>query len=309
MKYSVIIPCFNAEKYIDQAFSSVINQTIAPNEIILVDNCSTDNTLEKIKFYSSKYKNVLHVTENMQGASFARNAGLQLATGDYIQFLDVDDCLAPNKVKIQLQLIQNSNDIIDVLFDNYFLQSFKKEKSLVSVDKDDVWLGLLNGKLGFTSSNLWRKEMLLKVNGFGVNHKTSEEYHLIFKILKNGGKFLCASTALTFKREINPNSLTKLTINQNYERYAKLRYDIFKYMQLNKVPLTNKHFLSFFDVVRILYPLSKNDSIFYYNEILKNKFKLLPTLSTSKFYVFLYRFVGFRKTEFLRSLIKNRWFI
>ena len=130
MNYSVIIPCFNAEKFIDHALNSVLKQSVFPKEIILVDNMSTDNTLEKIKYYASNYSFVKFLVENNKGVSYARNAGLNIASGDYIQFLDVDDYLNDDKVKLQLELIQNENTTIDILFDNYFIEELNGGKRI-----------------------------------------------------------------------------------------------------------------------------------------------------------------------------------
>jgi glycosyltransferase involved in cell wall biosynthesis len=91
-KISVIIPIYNSEKYLPRCLDSVCNQTLSDIEIICIDDCSTDNSLEILKEYSQNYPNLIvkHLEKN-QGASFARNAGLALATGEYLAFVDSDD--------------------------------------------------------------------------------------------------------------------------------------------------------------------------------------------------------------------------
>ena len=303
MNYSVIIPCFNAEKFIDHALNSVLKQSVFPKEIILVDNMSTDNTLEKIKYYASNYSFVKFLVENNKGVSYARNAGLNIASGDYIQFLDVDDYLNDDKVKLQLELIQNENTTIDILFDNYFIEELNGERELIKNEMNDLWLGLLKGKLGFTSSNLWRREILLKIGGFDVSLVTSEEYHLIFEILKNKGSYLFAETSSTFKREINSNSLTKSEPKLNWLRYSKLRFEMIVYMESTEI-VKNIHYVAFFDVLRILYPIKKELAVEYYNLILKNKFLLEETETSSRMYVFLYKMLGFKWAEFLKKVFQ-----
>ena len=303
MNYSVIIPCFNAEKFIDHALNSVLKQSVFPKEIILVDNMSTDNTLEKIKYYASNYSFVKFLVENNKGVSYARNAGLNIASGDYIQFLDVDDYLNDDKVKLQLELIQNENTTIDILFDNYFIEELSGERELIKNEMSDLWLGLLKGKLGFTSSNLWRREILLKIGGFDVSLVTSEEYHLIFEILKNKGSYLFAETSSTFKREINSNSLTKSEPKLNWLRYSKLRFEMIVYMESTEI-VKNIHYVAFFDVLRILYPIKKELAVEYYNLILKNKFLLAETETSSRMYVFLYKMLGFKCAEFLKKVFQ-----
>lgn len=92
---SVIVPCYNAEKYIDKCMESLVNQTIGLNklELILVNDASTDQTLEKLKEWEAKYpKSVIVITyeENLRQGG-ARNVGMQYATGKYIGFVDADD--------------------------------------------------------------------------------------------------------------------------------------------------------------------------------------------------------------------------
>ena len=102
---SIIIPVYNAEKHLDEAINSAIGQTWQNKEIILVDDGSSDNSLA----IATKYKNngVKIFTQPNAGASAARNKGLKEAIGDYIQFLDADDCLSSNKIELQVNQLIN----------------------------------------------------------------------------------------------------------------------------------------------------------------------------------------------------------
>ena len=102
-KVSVIIPCYNCALTLQRAFNSVLSQTVQPAEILLIDDKSTDNTLEIIKqsivAFPLKIK-IIELTVN-QGAANARNAGWEVATQPYIAFLDSDDTWHPKKIEIQ----------------------------------------------------------------------------------------------------------------------------------------------------------------------------------------------------------------
>ena len=91
-KISIIVPIYNAEKWLDDCIKSVLNQTYKNVEIILVNDGSIDNSEQICKKYA-KYSNVIYVSQKNSGASVARNNGLKIATGNYIQFLDSDDYL------------------------------------------------------------------------------------------------------------------------------------------------------------------------------------------------------------------------
>ena len=100
---SVIIPLYNAEKYIAETIQNVLNQTYQPIEIIIVDDGSTDRSLSVAKSFESE--NVKVFSQTNKGASAARNYGLREAKGEFIQFLDADDLLSANKIEEQVGLL------------------------------------------------------------------------------------------------------------------------------------------------------------------------------------------------------------
>ncbi|WP_353949006.1 glycosyltransferase [Sporolactobacillus sp. Y61] len=88
---SIIIPCYNAEKYIDKCLSSIINQTLKRIEIIVVNDGSTDKSLDVITRYQNKFSNIKIVNQKNMGQAESRNKGIRLAKGEYIGFVDSDD--------------------------------------------------------------------------------------------------------------------------------------------------------------------------------------------------------------------------
>ena len=100
-KVSVIIPVHNSSKYIQECINSVINQTYKNLEIIVIDDKSTDNSVEIIKSIRDKRIKSIELKENV-GAALARNKGIELSTGDYICFLDSDDYWYHKKIEKQL---------------------------------------------------------------------------------------------------------------------------------------------------------------------------------------------------------------
>ncbi len=104
---SILIPAFNAETFIAQTLRSATAQTWPRKEIIVVDDGSTDGTLAVARHFASKQVSV--VTQKNQGAAAARNAAFALSQGDYIQWLDADDVLAPEKIATQLAALGDSS--------------------------------------------------------------------------------------------------------------------------------------------------------------------------------------------------------
>lgn len=112
-KVSVIIPVYNASKYIDRCVSSVLNQRYPNIEIIVVDDGSTDDSLDKLLAYSPS---IMVLSQENSGACAARNYGLSKAQGDLFQFLDADDYVDENKIKNQVDQWMKLSDPNAVIF-------------------------------------------------------------------------------------------------------------------------------------------------------------------------------------------------
>lgn len=106
---SVIIPIYNVEKYLKRCLESVVNQDYKNLEIILINDGSTDNSLEIATTYKSKDKRIKIFSQINQGLSAARNSGLDKATGDYITFIDSDDYVSKDYVSYLFNLIKKNN--------------------------------------------------------------------------------------------------------------------------------------------------------------------------------------------------------
>jgi glycosyltransferase involved in cell wall biosynthesis len=105
---SILIPAYNAEAWIADTILSAIAQTWQRKEIIVVDDGSEDRTAEVARHFASK--DVVVVSTGNQGAAAARNHALRLSQGDYIQWLDADDLLAPDQIERQLAAPKGAND-------------------------------------------------------------------------------------------------------------------------------------------------------------------------------------------------------
>ncbi len=132
IKVSVIIPVFNTGKYLDKCVNSIINQSVKEIEIICVNDCSTDNSLEILQNFAKKDNRVkiIDLKEN-KGVSNARNTGIDLAKGEYIYLIDSDDWLDENYLEEMLKKSKetNSNIIINANFVNEYADENKKAYS------------------------------------------------------------------------------------------------------------------------------------------------------------------------------------
>lgn len=106
-KVSIIVPVYNLENYIGNTVASLLAQTYQNIEIVLIDDGSTDTSLSTIKQLATSDNRIMYATQSNGGASKARNAGLSMATGEYITFVDGDDMLSPNAISDNIDYFTN----------------------------------------------------------------------------------------------------------------------------------------------------------------------------------------------------------
>ncbi len=119
MILSIVVPVYNVENYLSKCLDSILNQDIANDdyEIVVVNDGSTDRSGEIAKEYAEKHSNITLINQKNQGLSGARNSGIKVAKGKYIQFVDSDDYLEPNVEKSLVEKMESEN--LDILRFNY----------------------------------------------------------------------------------------------------------------------------------------------------------------------------------------------
>lgn len=188
MEASVVIPFYNAKDTLRRAIDSVLSQEGVRLEILLIDNNSNDQSQIIAQTYADKYDSISLYKETRQGANYARNLGLGLAKNKWIQFLDADDELLPNKIFNQLSI--TNIEFIDVISSPITEYTYDGQIITYSVsDMGDIWCSLLKGKIGWTCSNLWRKHALLEVGGWNNNYSSHQEVELMSRLIKGDKKF------------------------------------------------------------------------------------------------------------------------
>lgn len=126
LKISVIIPIYNVEKYLEDCLVSVINQDIQDIEIICINDCSTDDSIEILRRYMKKDSRIVLINNDKnEGQSYSRNRGMDNAKGEYIYFLDSDDILRKDALR-ELYIIAQENDLDGVFFDSLPLYESKE---------------------------------------------------------------------------------------------------------------------------------------------------------------------------------------
>jgi glycosyltransferase involved in cell wall biosynthesis len=182
---SFIVPVFNAEKYLKQCFNSIIEQNITNYEIIIINDCSTDNSLSIIyEYIHLKQIQVINNSKN-QGVSACRNKGIKYSKGKYLFFIDCDDFIVDNKLK-SLESIIKSNKILDIILFNHNKSSDGHLNIDSGIYNTDQLINVINN-LDYFIGYCWRfiikKEYIIKNNILFTDVKTHEDEEFITYLL------------------------------------------------------------------------------------------------------------------------------
>ncbi|MCP3178140.1 glycosyltransferase [Desulfuromonas sp. KJ2020] len=191
-KISVIIPTYNREKLITETIESVFNQTYKDIEIIVIDDGSTDNTVNIVKKLQEQSKLPFRVElllENL-GVSAARNLGVFLAKGDYVSFLDSDDYWFSDKLKKQIEFLDSNQEFIGVgsgvAYTNYNNREIVNFRKQTKLNKENEKYELLYQCYIVTSCFLIRKEALILAGLFDVRLSKTEDRDLWWRLPRFG---------------------------------------------------------------------------------------------------------------------------
>ena len=165
---SIIIPCFNCRRWVQQAVESALNQTYPNIEVIVVDDGSTDGSLEVLRQFLPRIR--LETGPN-RGGNFARNRGFKLSKGQYIQYLDADDYLELDKIFKQVEFLEETK--ADVVYGDWRYRRHLRdsrfsflEKIQISGVHRDIVSSLLSGWWVAPAAVLYRRQVVSKVGGW-----------------------------------------------------------------------------------------------------------------------------------------------
>ena len=173
---SVVIPSYNRENSIVEAVESVLNQTFKDIEVIIVDDGSTDKTCELIEQIDDERVRLLH--QSHLGACAARNNGIQNAKGEYIAFHDSDDICRPDRLKIQLEIL-NAKDA-DFVCGNVI--AHERNKEYVSPDYKSSWLRTADSLFNISTITFLSKANILKEYPFDPNMPRWQDLDMLLNL-------------------------------------------------------------------------------------------------------------------------------
>ena len=219
-KISVIVPCYNVEKYVAKCLDSIINQTYSNLEILVVEDCSPDNTLSILKEYEKKDKRIKVIKNKKNGGlSFSRNAGIKESTGEYLSFIDSDDYIDQNFYEVLMDAIESNKADIAVCD----IKVVYEEDGSISLSQcysnhDFNLANVVNNGLAASACNkLFKKDLITKYL-FEVG-KVNEDIAVVIPALINAKK-------IAYGKDVYYYYLQRKGSIQN-SGFSDKRFDIF----------------------------------------------------------------------------------
>src|SRR5271165_3916793 len=307
-KVSILIPCYNAGPWIRECIESALAQTYAHKEIIVLDDGSSDNSLEIIRSFGQRIR--FEAGPN-RGGNAARNRLLHLAEGEWLSYLDADDYLLPNKIEKQIASIR-AKPGADVVH-GPVLQLFgdgSLEEAAAFVDHD-VYANFFRWSYFTTSVLLLKKSAVTAVGGWNEDQMVCQEHELILRIMTAGKEFTCLPLSLAVYRTQHQNSVSRrspvntfchrMALTDRLEAYLKAKGEL---TEKRRVAMQQASFLA----ARAVYPHDKVLARAFCAKALAGE-GFVPPAGVNEKYLFLFKTFGFDVAEqtgrFWREVIRK----
>lgn len=233
-KVSIIVPVYNGEKCLSECIDSILSQTYTNLEIILVNDGSTDKSLDILNKYANLDKRILVLNQENKGVSAARNLGLEKASGKYVGFIDSDDFYAANAIEEFINTILKEES--DIVFWSYCIK-YSNSDATVSLPNEldkNVAINLLTSECMMGS--VWAKlfcTSIIKENNlkFDVSIKYAEDLLYLLSYLKYSHKISTIASPLYYQHAsenyltyYSSNASKSYSILYSYEKIEALDY-------------------------------------------------------------------------------------
>lgn len=249
MKVSIIIAVYNRQDFIAEAINSALEQTYQDIEIIIVDDGSTDNTAAIIKeFEKASPHKIIYLYQANSGAASARNAAINIASGELASFLDSDDIYEKNKTEMQVKFWQQHPQA-SFVYSGYTIFNMNTKESTI-IKPLDKMQGDIKSKLWTVENNIWGGTMLVPMkhlktlNGFDSSLRGAENFDLRLKLAKLGPVYF-QDQLLSIYRIHNTNLSQQDKLNRpKYLKVISNQLDNSENQPLFRFVMSNYHYRS-----------------------------------------------------------------
>lgn len=218
-KISVIIPVYNAEKYLSEAIESILNQTFTDFELIIINDTSTDKSKEIILSYAKKDSRIVFIDNKKNIGPSTRNIGFDIAKGEFIALIDADDIALPTRFEKQLDVFHKNPEI--GVCATWFTR-FGKENKIIKhpVEHDQIKIEMLKGCCIGNPTVMIRKNVLNNLR-FQSDFNCSEDYELWSRLITKTKFYTIPESLLQYRWHETNLSQTKINEERTNNIFIK----------------------------------------------------------------------------------------
>lgn len=306
---SILIPCYNSEQWIGHAIESALDQTWPNKQVIVLDDGSTDNSLDVIRRYESRLR---WESGPNRGGGYARNRLLELAGGEWIQYLDADDYLLPEKVAQQVAFVVQHPEI-DVVIGPTTMEFRSGEdarRELIAIpEPHDYWTMLASWKLPQTGAPLWRRSAILDVGGWKRDQPCCQEHELYLRLLTGGKRFAYHAAGGSIYRQWSDQTVCRRDIPEVHRRRLEIERNLEEFLsrtgQLTP-PRLRAISQARFEMARIAWQYDRSFATGIMDEVRKTDPDFSPTgVAAPSHYKLVFRACGFNFAEGLAAATRG----
>jgi len=205
---SIIIPTCNRAQMLSRAIDSALRQTYQNIEIIIVDDCSRDNTYEIVHNYLNKDKRIVYFrNEENRGAAYSRNVGIERSQGSFLAFLD-DDCeYLPEKIEEEINLMHSLALTPSIIYSNMWIEKENTTTPLSLNIKNKLLApkDIFCCRYSFLEPTSWlcKENIIKRMNGFDINAYCYDDMDLLTRIILSGEKIYFLNKPLSIRHKVN----------------------------------------------------------------------------------------------------------
>ena len=272
-------------------------------EIIVVDNGSTDDSVDLIRQAGKRYGNILQLVHcHEPGVAFARNAGVKHSDGQWLQFLDADDTLEPSKIKDQIELAGSAGWVVGGYQDIY-----QEKPGEINLPNTDPWKGLVFGNgIGHTAANLISRWVFDQVGGYDPELRTAEDLDLYRRLLESGAEYRVDCQVRSYYHHHSGPRLSSTDQGASLELRLRVFDRAVQYLAAHRLAYWRQeqdYFLAALLMsMRVMATYDPDGALGWYAKYRQPLERLLQRRSIDFLptYTRLYPYLGFRNVELLR---------
>ena len=302
MKLSIIIPVYNAEKYLKKCLESVFQQNLKPEdfEVICINDGSTDKTQQILEEFQKKYANIILENQENFGEAISRNKAIFLSKGEYITFLDSDDYYDALTLSKALQIIASQNLDILYLKMNHISEDYQFIQSLPNLSENEILSGLKHERRPFPAT-IYKKSVIGEIQ-FPLNIIVGPD-SVFNALVQSKAKRVSFSSDLVYNYLVRPNSLSKKAITEEgYQGFINAITILDEYKNQHFSP-ENKEAQQYFDKVILVF-VTRIVELHILPNLYQPKYKELKKLLSEKGYWHLAKTIAEKYPYFDTSFSK-----